>query len=195
MTFTMLRRAGAALTLAAAVAATIAPASVRAHGGEDHGAPPPTAGVPLLPRTAAESDDFELVAVLEPGRLLIWIDRHATNEPVAGASVTVEGALAGAAAETAPGVYALPLANPPAPGHHALTLTVEAGATADLLAATLDVPEATAAGDAVASVARGAGEAGAIGSPVVAASAAAVVAALVGAAAVVTRRRRTAQPR
>lgn len=146
--FALPRRAGGALALAAALALAGAPATLQAHAGEDHGAPPPTAGAPLLPRAASATDEFELVAVLEPQRLVVWLDRQATNEPVAGATVAIEGAFAGMAAETAPGVYALALAAAPAPGHHALTLTIEAGATADLLTATLDVPAPPA--DAVA---------------------------------------------
>ena len=169
---------GCALTLLAALATP--PAS--GHGGEDHGAPPVTSQ-PLLPRAAAESPDFEIVGVLEPGRIVFYLDRHASNEPVAGARVSVEGAFAGSAAETAPGVYALALAAAPPAGHHALTLAIETATDADLLGATLDVP---APADAAAEEGVGGSALGAAG------YAALAGAAVLGAIAMRARRRRTA---
>ncbi len=116
-----------------------------AHGGEDHGDDahaeamlPPG----LLPRAATRTDEVELVAVLEAARLLVYLDHGATNAPLAGARVEVEGlGRAATAAEVEPGVYALPLARSPAPGHHPLAVTVQAGDVEDLLTAELDVPE------------------------------------------------------
>lgn len=113
---------------------------VAAHEGEDHGAPPPAATQTVSPRAEAATDEFELVAVLEAQRLVVYLDRYATNEPVAKATVDVEAAgLSGTASEIAEGVYALPVAAAPAPGKHALTFTVETADTADLLSATLDL--------------------------------------------------------
>ena len=68
-----------------------------AHGGEDHGdegkSPAPTTAI--APRASAQSDDFDLVAVLEAGepqgaRLYITLDRFKTNEPVVGAKLEVD---------------------------------------------------------------------------------------------------------
>lgn len=126
-----------------------------AHGGEDHGdaAAPPPATIDAAPRATAASDEFELVAAPQGDRLLIYLDRFATNEPVAGAKLEIEsGAFKAVAQAVAPGVYAV-AGNTfiKTPGRHALTITIEAagpsGAIADLLAATLDVaaPAAPAA--------------------------------------------------
>lgn len=111
------------------------------HGGEDHGdAPAPAMAVAAAPRAVAASDEFELVALLEGGKLTLYLDRFATNEPVADAQVEVEsGAFKAGATQVAPGVYALPGAAFAGPGKHPLTISVEAGDTADLLATTLDL--------------------------------------------------------
>ncbi|MES2089528.1 MAG: hypothetical protein V4532_06065, partial [Pseudomonadota bacterium] len=74
--------------------------SVGAHGGEDHGEP---AATPVLlgqaPRAQAQTEDFELVAVLTQAVaaeskaspvLTLYLDRFATNQPVGGATVEVE---------------------------------------------------------------------------------------------------------
>jgi hypothetical protein len=125
-------------TLAVLAAGGQAPAV--AHEGEDHGAAPPSIAQTLLPRTEATTELFELVGVIEPGRLLIYLDRHASNAPVEKALIEVEGAgMNAVAVETAAGVYAVTLAQPLPAGQHALSFTVQDGDNADLLAATLDL--------------------------------------------------------
>lgn len=117
-----------------------------AHGGEDHGPPPLANARALLPRVTAHSDVFEIVGVLEPGRLLVYVDATPTNAPVTGASVEIEGAGANAkAAEVSPGVYEIKFAQMPAPGQHPMTFTVQAGSDTDLLGAPLAVPQPAAA--------------------------------------------------
>lgn len=112
------------------------------HGGEDHGAPPPAVGRTVLPRAVASSDEFEMVAVLDGKKLVIYLDRFASNEPVTGAKVEVEGdGLKGIAAESSPGVYdldAAALIGLGAAAKHPLTIAIESGDSADLLSATLD---------------------------------------------------------
>jgi hypothetical protein len=131
------------------VAAAVLAAAAWAHGGEDHGdeahGPAPVAD--LAPRAIAATEELELVAHLEGTRLVLYVDRYATNEPVADAQVEVEGGgLKGVAAQVAPGVYALPAQALAAPGKHALAITVQAGDIADLLTATLELsPPAAAA--------------------------------------------------
>lgn len=121
-------------------------AAALAHGGEDHAAPAATTASALLPRVGVTTDGFELVAVLEPGRLLIHVDRADSNLPVAQAQLEVEGAGPTAlAAEVSPGVYALPLAQALAAGAHALTFTLQTADDGDLIAATLTVPASGAA--------------------------------------------------
>ena len=41
------------------------------------------------PRVAAQSDAYELVGILRGGRLAVYLDRFATNEPVTDAKLTV----------------------------------------------------------------------------------------------------------
>lgn len=117
-----------------------------AHEGEDHGAPPPTVIQDAAPRAYAGSEAFEVVAVLEARQLVLYVDHHGSNEPVADArvevEVEVEGAgLKGIAAQTSPGTYVMAVSKPIAPARHALTIALETGDSADLLAATLDLPQ------------------------------------------------------
>lgn len=139
------------VALSVVVFGTLGSTAAAAHGGEDHGdeakAPAPT--VALAPRAVAQSEEFELVAVLENAkpdgrRLSLFLDRFATNEPIVGAKIEVEqDGLNMAAKETSPGVYGVPFDMPTnvAPGTKLpLTISIEAGDSADLLTATLDLP-------------------------------------------------------
>lgn len=109
------------------------------HGGEDHGAPPPPVTQAGAPRAAAATEEFEVVTSLQDRKLVVYVDRFASNEPVAQAKVEIEGAgLKGVASETAPGTYVLDVTTPLPPAKHPLTISVEAGDSADLLTATLD---------------------------------------------------------
>ncbi|HRI17394.1 MAG TPA: hypothetical protein PL196_02620 [Burkholderiaceae bacterium] len=132
------------LPLAALVA--ILPARALAHGDEDHGAAAAPMTQAVLPRTEASTELFELVGVLEAGRLVIYLDRQGSNEPVEKATVEVEGAgLAAKATENAPGVYAVTLKQALPAGRHALNFTVQAGDDADLLASTIELSSPDAA--------------------------------------------------
>ncbi|WP_157265254.1 hypothetical protein [Azohydromonas aeria] len=169
-------------------------AAALAHGGEDHGPPATVNARPLLPRVTAHSDLFELVGVLEPGgRLLLWLDAAATNEPVAGATVEAEGAGINArAAEVSPGVYEIRLPQAPAAGQHPFTFTVQAGDDMDLLGAPLVVGKAEADAPAAA-VAAGTGASAAWRAPAGWAALGAVVgAALMAALSALRQRRRPA---
>lgn len=110
--------------------------------GHTHAAPEPVPMKAGVPRAAAVSEEFEAVVVLEGKKLRLYLDRHASNEPVAGARVEIEGdALTGVAAESSPGVYVIDARSFPA-GSHALTIAVETADSADLLLATLDIAPA-----------------------------------------------------
>lgn len=123
----------------------LATATAWAHEGHDHGPAVQEIRVDAAPRAAAESEEFELVAVLEGGKLQLYLDRFASNEPVADAGIEVEsGAFKGLAKAVAPGVYTLPGEVFAKPGKHPLTIGVQAGESADLLAATLEVPQPAA---------------------------------------------------
>ena len=72
-------RALRALAVTAVLCAAIAPAS--SHEGHDNGEQPPvSAGA--LPRGEADSDAFEIVAIVRGEDLEIYLDRFATNEPI-----------------------------------------------------------------------------------------------------------------
>jgi len=135
-----------------AVALAVPPLTSHAHGGEDHGnAPAPAPVASAAPRAQAQSEDFELVAEVQgQGQaLVLFLDRFDSNAPVVGAQVEVDGGGPPTmAAETAPGVYRVAAGPWTQPGRHALTVSVQAGDTADLLSATLDVPAAAAAAPA-----------------------------------------------
>ncbi len=125
--------------LLAAAIAIPAWAGGDASDGHTHAAPAPIPVTPSAPRAVAATEDFEVVAVLEGRQLVIYVDRFASNEPVAGAKVEIEGGgLKGVAAESAPGVYAIDAAAM-TPARHPLTISIEAGDSVDLLSATLDV--------------------------------------------------------
>ena len=113
--------------------------------GHTHAAPEPLPVVTLTPRAAAATEEFEVVAAIEGKKLVVYLDRFASNEPVTKAVVEVEGGgLKGVAGEIAPGTYALDVATAMSPGKHPLTIAIEAGDTTDLLTATLDISPAAA---------------------------------------------------
>jgi phosphate/sulfate permease len=129
------------------IAAAFLASAAWAHGGEDHGdAAAPVMAGDVAPRTSAQSDEFELVAVLAAGKLTLYLDRYADNAPVPDAEVEIEsGAFKAVAAQIAPGVYSVSGQAFAQPGRHPLTISVQAGESADLLTATLDIA-ASAAG-------------------------------------------------
>lgn len=64
----------------------------QAHEGHNHGETPAevTVAATSVPRAAASSDEFEVVAIARADRLEIYVDKFATNEPVADAEIEVE---------------------------------------------------------------------------------------------------------
>ena len=125
-----------------AMALVAMPIASFAHGGEDHGdAPVPVPTVASAPRAEAQTGDFELVIEQQGPSLLLFLDSFASNEPVIGAQVEGQsGDLQATAAEVVPGAYRVTGGVWALPGTHALTISVQAADTADLLSATLDIP-------------------------------------------------------
>lgn len=126
------------------------PGLLMAGGGDDHQHGPestaPAAPTAQVLRTEATSELFELVAVLEGDKLVIHLDRFASNEPVTGAKVSVEGGpLKAVAATERDGTYTVPAAVLAAPGTHALLFTIQAGQDNDLLNGDLVVTSPAAA--------------------------------------------------
>lgn len=123
---------------------SLTPFSISAHGDEDHSADaktaPTVAMAPMAPRAIAQTEDFELVAVLTDQTLMITLDRFATNEPIANAKIEIDsGALHAVAEQIAPGLYSIPGTHFSRPGNYPLSISVETVDTADLLVATLDL--------------------------------------------------------
>jgi len=126
--------------------------SAPAHAGGDssdghtHGkAEMPATPVDAAPRASTQTEEFELVAVLEGGKLTLYLDRFVTNEPVADAQVEVESAVMTAvAAQIAVGVYSLPGEAFVKPGRYPLAISVQAGDSVDLLTVTLELPHPVA---------------------------------------------------
>ncbi len=116
-----------------------------AHAGEghDHGdaAPAAAAGVGS-PRIASHSDLFEVVGIVDKGEMTLYLDRHASNEPVIGAKIEVEaGAAKGIATAQADGTYRFKHALLAQPGTLAVSFTVVAGQETDLLAGDLKIED------------------------------------------------------
>jgi membrane fusion protein, heavy metal efflux system len=129
------------LKLLLLVAALVAPQRLAAHDGHDHGAPPPPVSTTIAPRVDASSDLFEVVGVLRGGKLVIFVDRFITNEPVTDAGVEVETPAGAARAGRNPdGTYAID-ASWAKPGEsHDLIFTVTAGPEIDVVTGTLKLP-------------------------------------------------------
>lgn len=126
------------------IAAALFALTAWSHGGEDHShdAAAPAMAKDIAPRATTQTEDFELVAVLADGKLMLFLDRFASNEPVADAEIEVEsGTFKAVAAQLAPGIYALPGGAFANPGKYPLSISVQAGDTADLLSATLDLAQ------------------------------------------------------
>ncbi len=110
------------------------------HGG--HGAPSSAFPAALAPRVEAQSETFELVAILEAGKLTLYLDRFATNEPVSNARIVIEsGAFKAVAQPGANSVYTAPGEAFAKPGQYPLVFTVQADDASDLLNGTLTVPQ------------------------------------------------------
>ncbi len=110
--------------------------------GHDHGDAAPAATGTGSPRVSSHSDLFELVGIVDAGAMTIYLDRHATNEPVTGAKVEVEaGAAKGVATPQADGTYRFEHPVFKEAAALAVSFTVLAGLETDLLAGDLTLKE------------------------------------------------------
>lgn len=131
------RAAFAALALSCVA---IAPAL--ADDGHNHDAGPAAAEGQASPRVQAHSDLFELVGVVEKGQMTVYLDRYATNEPVANAKIEFEsGANKGVAAPQPDGTYLVKFDDLSKPGELPFSFTVSAGSDTDLLAGDLHIED------------------------------------------------------
>ncbi|SFU68178.1 RND family efflux transporter, MFP subunit [Methylobacterium sp. 174MFSha1.1] len=128
-------------------------APIQAHEGHDHGAPQPLVSKTIAPRGEAASAAFELVAVPRGDALVLYLDRFATGEPVADATLEVETPAGPATAEAAPdGSYRLPAPwlakRDPKEDYLDLVVTVTAGSDVDVLALSVALPKPAEAAEA-----------------------------------------------
>lgn len=118
---------------------------VLAHEGHDHGEAPKPLIISDKPILEASSADFELAAIYDGRRLVVHLDRAATNQPVRGATLeATTGDKTLVAVGGGDGVYRIELPAPLPPGGHDFTFTVTAEDAADLLIGALQVPAAGA---------------------------------------------------
>jgi RND family efflux transporter MFP subunit len=113
--------------------------SALAHEGHDQGDQTKSvAQVGATPRLEAASGPFELVAVLQKGELVIYLDSFETNAPITAAEITVESPGGPVTAAAKAGTYRL--AAPWAQvGPHDLIFTVTADDQTEILSGTLSV--------------------------------------------------------
>jgi hypothetical protein len=125
------------------VTAWMLAAPSRASEGHDHGQATPAAAGAASPRVSSSSDLFELVGVVDSGKMVIYLDRFATNTPVTDAQIEVDiGAAKGLAEAQPDGTYHFNHAALGVPGSLPVSFTVTAGLETDLLAGDLVVGEA-----------------------------------------------------
>ncbi|MBU2582797.1 MAG: HlyD family efflux transporter periplasmic adaptor subunit [Alphaproteobacteria bacterium] len=130
------------LALAALLAAG-AGIPVLAHEGHDHDKPPPL-NLPVAPRIIAVTPQLELVGVVSGSQsLTVFLHEFASNEPIAGAKMTVSGD--GGSVEAKPdgvGVFIVEAPWVTMPGANDLIFALTfAGGMEDLLTGRLEVPE------------------------------------------------------
>ena len=117
----------------------------QAHGADDH-EHATTAGLmtQVAPRASAQTEDFELLMVLQGRQLIIYLDRFADNQPVLDAQLELESAgLKAIAKQSSPGVYVLDLPKGwlEKSGKYAFSISVEVGDLGDVMTASLEIPE------------------------------------------------------
>lgn len=116
-----------------------------AHEGHDHGAPPPPVSVSSAPRAQALSDALELVAIARDGKLTIYVDHFATNEPASDLVIEVETPAGPATAKAVGDAYEIDAPWSEVPGSDELLFTIIGPQGADVLTASLVTPQEAAA--------------------------------------------------
>jgi RND family efflux transporter MFP subunit len=127
--------------LLAVLLVVFATAPVAAHEGHVHGDEPPPANVQTAPRATAASEFFQIVAIAGDGKLTLYLDRFATNEPVVDAVVDVETPDGPVTATALGDIYQMDAPWSLKAGAHDLLFTVSAGDDIDFLTGTLTIPE------------------------------------------------------
>lgn len=126
------------------IAFLVTPLSMPAHGdaGHDEQAPASQPTQAPKPRLEIQSAAIELVAVPDTGKLTLYADRYATNEPVNNAVITVAyGATQSLAKPLGDGIYILAADWLNTPGIYALTITVQGDGLNETLQGSLQIPD------------------------------------------------------
>ena len=127
----------------------ILPLPTFAHGGEDHGdeakTPMSVAGASGS-RLELTSPDVELSGVFQDGKLTLYADHYATNEPIANAKIELESDGHKLQLSSAGnGIYTVTADWFKQPGKHNVVVSITAGDLEDLLVGTFEIPVATIA--------------------------------------------------
>lgn len=136
-----------AILFSTCMAMSLLPIAAHADAGHDNSSPHPsgTAGMNVS-RVEAQSDLFEIVGVVENGAMTLFLDRFATNEPVADAKIDIEvGTVKGSAQANPDGTYMFRNAALDRFGQFPVTFTITAGGDSDLLAGELLIADPVAA--------------------------------------------------
>lgn len=116
--------------------------------GHDHGGAPAANASSASPRITLHTDLFELTGIVESGKMMVYLDRYATNEPLAGATIAFEsGSDKGLASPQVDGTYLIKFEGLEKPGELPMSFTVTAGQDTDLLAGELTLGDPHAHGD------------------------------------------------
>ncbi|MDP1924817.1 MAG: HlyD family efflux transporter periplasmic adaptor subunit [Thiobacillus sp.] len=122
------------------------PRCVLAHGGEDHG---DEARVPVSlsasgPQLELKSPEVELLGMVRDGRLTVYADRYATNEPILNAKIELESTSgSGHKLQLRPaqdGSYTAAADWLKQPGTYEIVVSVEAAGVEDLLIGSVQIP-------------------------------------------------------
>jgi cobalt-zinc-cadmium efflux system membrane fusion protein len=135
------------ILLAMCATMSLQPTAGHSHEGHDD-ATPVASAMPgtNIPRIEAQSELFEIIGVVQNGLMTLFLDRYATNEPVADAKIDIEaGPLKGSAQSNPDGTYTFRNAALNQPGQIPVTFTITAGRDSDLLAGDLVVGDPDAA--------------------------------------------------
>jgi cobalt-zinc-cadmium efflux system membrane fusion protein len=127
------------------------PSPGQAHEGHDHGPPAPPLPTTVKPRIAVHSDAYELVAIANGPQLTIYLDRYATNVPIADAAIEITAGPDTLKAVPQPdSTYRVAIPAVEKPGKHELVFNIQHKDGDDLLAGVLDnsQPQPAAAGTA-----------------------------------------------
>lgn len=136
-----------AILVSTCMAMSLQPIAAHADAGHDDSAPHAlgTTGMNVS-RVEAQSDLFEIVGVVENGTMTLFLDRFATNNPVADAKIDIEvGSTKGSAQANPDGTYTFRNAALNRFGQFPVTFTITAGSDSDLLAGELVIADPVAA--------------------------------------------------